>query len=1085
MWVTPVILLLLLSSVVVGVATNQGPPGAGGATPTSSGLRPALTFGSGWVVTGQVTETDVAILVVGSVSVTSGASLTLTRVTLTISESSDLADGVVVQPQGSLIATSLTLQTSSPAGHVYHTYLRASAGSTVRLTGGSLLDLGGNVGGRDGFDVYAAGTVVTNVTFDQYYQAIRIKDAPNVHLSGITLKNGTGATSTYAVSVSGSSSGFTLRNSRFTIPQDMGALDLESPNAQVTGNQFKLDTSGTIMFPILMGFQSSGSPNAGGTYFANNTVNGAGIIDLVGSNVTIIGNTVENTGINRPYGILASVPVGTTPGLWVRGLAIENNYVTNFSRYGIRLELNVSNFIISGNTITHPSPNPGPRWTVKFGGPQIDMIYIIRGISDGTISHNYIDATDVPKVASDGISIESNVKNVKVTYNTIINMTQAGVMVQGNVPGFDNALPWERGPSTGVLIANNVFDNEQFVRQTNFTFKGVLLWLWANHTTVQNNTFIGFQNTTTSGKQLNGAAVLSSGSLNLFENNTVYGARYGFVFTEYSGVPHPYVGEFNRSGNVVFGNRLFDITQTAVLETPKDGAGPLHNVIVALTNTKVGPGVPTSYTESIQPATAVTVSQDTGTYTESLKTADPIGGGVRTFATSMPWTAPSFNFTSNAALGTGLLDVGVTSLGAQSVTYQVPATGSGPQTIDFDPAELSFHALYSVKVTTNSSSSSFNVNSTLGPAVFPITGGRQTTVRTTLVSWGLNSPPTTYEITFSETGLPSGTDWSVVLGSTPLHSTTPSVVTSLANGTWAYTIPGVGTYAAVLAIGNVTVAGASVGVAVTFTPGPPHYAVTFSEVGLISGTNWSVTVGDWMLSSTNSTVEFSELNGSYSFTVGPISGGTPTPWFGTLTVNGLPENVAINWTFSPPPTNNTTVRSTTWAIIGSAALPDGTPVARLTVALQFAQFGGGSIPLLAQSSVGGGFTFGNLSFAGNLSSIAVAPSNFSIVNFTATALSPDVLQISITVTGGLPANTSVPLNSTGPSPGGRGNATTQPPADPVNLLPGRVPATPALLAILLTGDILALGGCLGLLGVSVRNVGAQRRRSRARRSRSR
>ena len=643
--------LLAVAVAVAFLCITLSPPGGLAQSPggSTTSLAPPIVFQGPWLVKGTVIESHTSIVVGAGITVASGGTLELDSVTLEMNESKNLAEGVVVRSGGTLIATNLTLRSSNPA---YHTYLRESTGGMLRIDGGELEDLGGNSGGEFGVTIGTADSSITNVTFDHYYEAVHINGAANVTLSGITVLNSTAGNSTYAVSVTGGSDHFRLLNSRFDIPQDVGALNLNDPGAIVTGNVFDLDAQGTQIKPIDLGCSNDGLENASELLFANNTVTGAGVVQEAGSNVNISGNTIANTGPNRPYGILAGVPSGTAPGLWESGIDITHNHISNFSRYGIRLQLNVTDFRVSRNTVVDPSTHPGPAWTEDFGGIQIDGIYVIRGISDGSIDHNLIDLSDLPYIASNAILLESKVTNVRVVDNQVYNMTQNGVMVQGNVPGFvTNAPAWELGPSSDNLIANNLFDSMRYVDDDNFTYKGILIWLWSNYTTVENNTFIGFQNVDASGTSVNGAAIVCTGSENVFTNNTILGARYGFAFTKYASLPNEYSGESNRSDNLVYGNHLSEITVGAVYETPGDGMGPLDNVIDVLSNASGDGGPPASYLEAMTSVSRLAVQQTPGTFSQSLQTLNPLGGGIETFVTSLPWNWSGFNISVAGLFG--------------------------------------------------------------------------------------------------------------------------------------------------------------------------------------------------------------------------------------------------------------------------------------------------------------------------------------------------------------------------------------------------------------------------------------------------
>ena len=96
----------------------------------------------------------------------------------------------------------------------------------------------------------------------------------------------------------------------------------------------------------------------------------------------------------------------------------------------------------------------------------------------------------------------------------------------------------------------------------------------------------------------------------------------------------------------------------------------------------------------------------------------------------------------------------------------------------------------------------------------------------------------TYGVTFQESGLPSGTSWSVTLAGSSLSSSSSTVVFQEKNGSYPFTIGSISGHAASPASGTITVAGVAQTKTIAFTTG---YSVTFNEAGLPAGTSWSVT----------------------------------------------------------------------------------------------------------------------------------------------------------------------------------------------------------------------------------------------------
>src|SRR2546428_12127926 len=153
-----------------------------------------------------------------------------------------------------------------------------------------------------------------------------------------------------------------------------------------------------------------------------------------------------------------------------------------------------------------------------------------------------------------------------------------------------------------------------------------------------------------------------------------------------------------------------------------------------------------------------------------------------------------------------------------------------------------------------------------------------------------------YPVSYTETGLPTGTSWSVTLNGTTHASTTNTITFSEANGTYAYTVGSVADYMASPASGSVTVSGARVSRSITFTAVPPaRYDVSFTETGLPTGTSWSVTLRGTTLTSTMSTITFSEANGTYAYTIGAIPGYSTPSYAGSIVVLGTGVTHAVPW----------------------------------------------------------------------------------------------------------------------------------------------------------------------------------------------
>jgi hypothetical protein len=156
---------------------------------------------------------------------------------------------------------------------------------------------------------------------------------------------------------------------------------------------------------------------------------------------------------------------------------------------------------------------------------------------------------------------------------------------------------------------------------------------------------------------------------------------------------------------------------------------------------------------------------------------------------------------------------------------------------------------------------------------------------------------------FTETGLPSGTAWSVTLGQSTMSTTGSSLeflnVDPLVTYSWV--VNGPFGYNPSPSHGDVS--GGAATVSITFASTGLTFTATFTESGLASGTGWSVTIGSQTRGTTGTTISFvlataGGVGGAYSYTVNPVPGYTITS-AGPGTVSSGSPSVAV--TFVDPP----------------------------------------------------------------------------------------------------------------------------------------------------------------------------------------
>lgn len=189
-----------------------------------------------------------------------------------------------------------------------------------------------------------------------------------------------------------------------------------------------------------------------------------------------------------------------------------------------------------------------------------------------------------------------------------------------------------------------------------------------------------------------------------------------------------------------------------------------------------------------------------------------------------------------------------------------------------------------------------------------------------------------FPVTFTETGLPGGTNWSVTFAGATRSSTGSSIGFTSPNGTFGFTVRGVPGYVATPASGTVVVNGTKVVVTILWAK-PAVYPLTFRETGLLTaGLTWTVTVTGLggVVTKNNTTyrpppivpaqgwIVFLQPNGSATFSVTAPAGwgvasvsGTRVTSFTTVSVKG-PTTVLVHFgrlrgvTFYEPPPSTPT-----------------------------------------------------------------------------------------------------------------------------------------------------------------------------------
>ncbi len=207
----------------------------------------------------------------------------------------------------------------------------------------------------------------------------------------------------------------------------------------------------------------------------------------------------------------------------------------------------------------------------------------------------------------------------------------------------------------------------------------------------------------------------------------------------------------------------------------------------------------------------------------------------------------------------------------------------------------------------------YHVNAISGYRTMPTNSsfnvtGRPVNVSITFIKRHL--PPVPFPVVFNETGLPPGIPWSIIVRNVTFPTVDP-VGTSFSfeepNGTYGYHVNKVLGYRSMPTNSSFNVTGTTTFVNVTFIllhPPPPPFPVTFWEIGLPSGTEWSITVRNGKFSLSGSSISVQEINGTYGFNASVPAGYHANYTRSGFTVNGSALTILI--TYIP--------RQTSWAV---------------------------------------------------------------------------------------------------------------------------------------------------------------------------
>ncbi|MFZ1023086.1 MAG: PQQ-binding-like beta-propeller repeat protein [Thermoplasmata archaeon] len=451
------------------------------------------------------------------------------------------------------------------------------------------------------------------------------------------------------------------------------------------------------------------------------------------------------------------------------------------------------------------------------------------------------------------------------------------------------------------------------------TYWGSIAALWPDNGTIawqtplpQDQTTFGavvYQN----GAIIEGGANLDPSSPNEY-NGTLFilNASNGAVLWEYE-TPGLFYGSATVAlGHIYIGNYLGTLYCFGVPETLKITSFTASPSVVSLGNSTtlsvgvtggVAPytyfytGLPTPCT-SANSSMLVCQSSETGTFPINVQVTDS-NGTIRNAQTS-------FQVTLQTLYSVTFTESGLPSSTSWTVTLNGSPESSTTTTIVF----MEPNGLYP-----------FTVTPVAGFLAAP--GSGDVTVNGMAAGQSVTftaSSSTVYTLSVHESGLPSGTSWSISISGTVYSNTTSTISTLEPNGSYPVAVEGVAGYRANLTALTIVIAGASASGSITWSLAT--YSLTFQETGLPSGTGWGVTLNGSLSTSTATTIVFNGLkSGSYSFSISSVTGYTASPATGSAQVQGQNATQAVTFASSSASSSGSSGLTTTeYIVIGIVVL---------------------------------------------------------------------------------------------------------------------------------------------------------------------
>ncbi len=463
------------------------------------------------------------------------------------------------------------------------------------------------------------------------------------------------------------------------------------------------------------------------------------------------------------------------------------------------------------------------------------------------------------------------------------------INANNNAPGGNITVMNPQTSSTVAVIAVNygpiwisydAFNNEIYANGFNYNLNAVGMSLYSvpgsvsviSGTSIVKTITVGFVPGMMAFNPSNGQIYLS----NLFSNNvTVIDGSTNTVIRSITVGYYPVGVAYNPDTGVLYVANAFS-NNVALLSVAQ-----IYSVMFSETGLPSGTSWSVTLNGAMETSTSstITFNEPNGTYGYTVSTPISGGSGVRYVTVSSGSVTVNGN---NAAV-----PVSYTTQYYLS-TYSSPSTGG----------------------TTTPLSGWYNASSTVTISATPDSGyaflswtgsgSGNYTGKSSSHAITMDSPITEtayfgklYSVVFTESGLPSGTEWWVNLtNGQSFNSTATTITFNEVNGTYSYSVATINKSWS-SGGGSFTVNGSSLSQSVTFTE--VTYHVTLTESGLPSGTSWSVTLNGKTSSYSTASAVFALQNGTYTFEIGNVSGYSVSQSSLTVAVNAAGVSKVVSF----------------------------------------------------------------------------------------------------------------------------------------------------------------------------------------------